>query len=278
MELSIPKYLTDYFKDLEKQHGIVLKDSQKLWYSMKYKELGEDIKQEYPSTSEESFMGSSDGFWYLKDMGECRYKGRITNVPFQPQTMVYTAFDLGFADATAIWFYQHLPSGAIHLIDYYENTGEGLAHYLSHMATLPFFKRIMMHYLPHDAAAHEKGSGLSLEQQAKDLGMSVTVMNRYNPTRSTLMLEIQRARQLIARCYFDESNCARGIKCLENYRKKWNEAMNCYTSEAVHDFASHAADAFRLLAQVVETKARKPSDSSMAEERKKIRRAKSLRF
>ena len=108
--------------------------------------------------------------------------------------------------------------------------------------------------------------------------MNVSVVNRYNPTKSSLMLEIQRARQLIARCYFDESNCARGIKCLENYRKKWNESMNCYMSEAVHDFASHAADAFRLLAQVVETQARKPSHSSMVEERKKIRRAKSLRF
>lgn len=273
MHIPIPKYLTEYFESLEKEHGITLTLPQKRWYTMKYNELGENIKQEYPSTENESFMGSSEGFWYLKEVNEARQVKRITTVPFQPQCLVNTAWDLGFRDATSIWFYQQLPSGAIHIIDYYENSGEGLAHYVAYMKTLPYYGKMGVHYMPHDAAAHEKGSGLSVEQQAKDLGLDVRILKRYNPSKSTLLMEIQRARSLLARCYFDEEKCAVGIKCLESYRKKWNEFMACYTSDAVHDFASHGADAFRALAQAVETEARRPNFQQLEDERKKIARA-----
>lgn len=273
MEIIIPKYLTDYFTSLEKEHGISLTLPQKRWYTMKYKELGEEIRQEYPSTAEESFMGSSDGFWYLRELNMSREQGRITTVPFQPQCVVQTAWDLGYRDKTAIWFFQHLPSGAIHVIDYYENSGEGLAFYYSYLRTLPYYKSITVHHMPHDAAAHEKGSGLSLEQQAKELGLDVNILRRYNNANSTLIMEIQRCREVIARCFFDEEKCAVGIKCLENYRKKWNESMACYTDSPVHDWASHGSDSFRYMCQAIETMARTPDKKALEEERKKIRNA-----
>jgi len=270
MEIIIPKYLKEYFESLEKEHGITLSLPQKNWYTMKYKELGEQIKQEFPSTPDESFMGSTDGFWYLRDLNEAREAGRISRVPYQPQCMVYSAWDLGFRDACSIWFFQILPSGAVHIIDYYENSGEGLAHYYSHIKTLKFADRIEMHYMPHDAAAHEKASGLSVEIKARDLGMPVTVLQRYNPSKSTFVLEIQRAREVLSRCFIDEERCAVGIKSLENYRKKWNESMAFYTDEPVHDSASHAADSFRYLSQAVELKSRRPTAISLEEERRKI--------
>lgn len=245
---------------------------------MKYNELGEDIKQEYPSTPDEAFMGSSEGFWYLKELNQCREAGRITSVPFQPQCLVHTAWDLGFGDCTSVWFYQQLPSGSLHIIDYYENSGEGLSHYISYIRTLPYKEKMGSYHMPHDAGSHEMGSGLSVAQQAKDLGVDVNILNRYNPSKSSMVMEIQRARNLIARCYFDESNTAQGLKRLENYRKKWNESMCCYTSEPVHDWASHGSDAFRYLAQAVETGARKPDDSKMQEERRKIRNARRMRI
>lgn len=278
IDIPIPKYLNEYFESLEKEHGIELSLPKKRWYTMKYKELGEEIRQEYPSTPEESFMGSSEGYWYLKELNEARQQHRITNVPFQPQCLVHTAWDLGFRDQTSIWFYQQLPSGAIHIIDYYENSGEGLAHYVAYLNSQKYRDVYGTHHMPHDAAAHEKGSGLSVAQQAKDSGLDVNILRRYTSSKSSFIMEIQRARNLIGRCYFDESHCAVGIRNLENYRKKWNESMVCYTSEPVHDVASHGSDAFRYLAQAVETEARKPSDAKMEQERKKIQKAKRYRI
>ena len=166
----------------------------------------------------------------------------------------------------------------MHIIDYYENSGEALSHYISYIQTLPYKEKMGSYHMPHDAGAHELGSGLSVAQQAKDLGVDVNILNRYNPSKSSMVMEIQRARNLIARCYFDESNTAQGVKCLESYRKKWNESMVCYTSEPVHDIASHGSDAFRYLAQAVETNARRPDKSRLEAERRKIKNARRMRI
>jgi len=278
IEIPIPRYLGDYFTSLEKEHGITLTMPQKRWYTMKYKELGEEIRQEYPSTPDESFMGSSDGFWYLKELNRARQDGRITKIPFQSQCLVHTAWDIGYNDSTCIWFFQQLPSGAIHVIDYYENAGEGVAHYAAYLMTLKYRASYGKHHMPHDAAAHEKGTGLSYERQARELGLDVNILKRYNPSKTSFLAEIQRTRNLIDRCWFDEEGAATGIRMLENYRKKWNEQMVSYTSEPVHDFASHGADAFRYLAQAVEKKARKSDGTELEEERQKLRAARRSRI
>jgi len=275
MEIIIPKYLSDYFVSLSKECGVVLSDAQKRWYAMKYKELGDQIKQEYPSTPEESFMGSSEGFWYLKELNEAYQDKRVTKVPYQPQVPVQTAWDLGFRDKTSIWFYQQLPSGSLHVIDYYENSGEGLIHYVSYINTTPYKNNIFKHHMPHDAAAHDIASGLSVYKQAKELGLDVNILSRYNTgnSKSKFLLEVQRVRNLLSRCYFDESKCAVGLKCLMSYKKKWNETMSCYTDEAIHDWASHGADAFRYLAQAAETQSLRKEKSKIEEDRAKLRMA-----
>ena len=38
-----------------------------------------------------------------------------------------------------------------------------------------------------------------------------------------------------------------GIKALENYKKKWNDRHGCWSSKPLHNFASHGADALRML-------------------------------
>ena len=269
----IPKYLKTYFKSLEEEHGIFLEPGQKLWYAMKYKELGDDIKREYPSTPEESFMGSNEGFWYAKEMNVAQEDGRITQVPFQKNMQVYTAWDIGFGDPTAIWFFQLVPTGSINIIDYYENQGEGLIHYITYLQKIKYSNNYAKHFFPHDAAAHDKGSGLSLEKQAKDLGMKVQVLDRYNTRKSSFVIEVQRCRNMISQCYFDEEKCAAGINSLRAYKKRWNEKMAFYTDEPVHDQHSHAADAFRYMAQAIYLEINKSSQSALEKERQKIARA-----
>ena len=249
--MSLPQPILDYFESLEKEHGIKTTSAQKKWYFSKYRELGDNIYQEYPSTPDEAFRGSSEGFFYLKELNQIRELGQIGKVPHQPNLATYTAWDLGFGDSTSIWMFQMLPTGSIHVIDFYENNGEGLHHYEQVLRQKKY--NYAKHFLPHDAGAHDAASGLSYAEQARRLNMEVIVLNRQKPGKSSFMAEIQRVRNTLARCFFDEAKCSYGLKCLEGYRKKWNEQMGSYTSEPVHDWASHASDSFRYLVQAVET-------------------------
>lgn len=59
---------------------------------------------------------------------------------------------------------------------------------------------------------------------------------------------IDAVRNTLNRCWFEEGKCVKGIATLENYKKQWNDGHGCWSSLPVHNFASHVADAFRMLA------------------------------
>jgi hypothetical protein len=55
-------------------------------------------------------------------------------------------------------------------------------------------------------------------------------------------------RNILHRCYFDEEKCSKGIQMLDNYRKEWNDPLGCWRDRPLHNFASHGADSFRIMA------------------------------
>jgi hypothetical protein len=93
-------------------------------------------------------------------MAEAREAGRVTSVPHDPSVPVWTAWDLGFTDSTAIWFAQ-VVGKEIHIIDYYEAASGGgdLGHYVRELRSRPYV--YARHLLPHDAEAKELGTGKS---------------------------------------------------------------------------------------------------------------------
>ena len=191
-----------------------------------------------------SFELGQEGSYYGKYMTQALQDGRICNVPFDPAVQVITVWDLGIGDSTAIWFCQQI-GGEIHLIDYYERSGEGLAHYASMLEN----KRIennwiyQAHYAPHDIEARELNTGLSRKDYARQLGIQF-----YTLPKISIDAGIEAVRAILPRCWFDERKCAAGIKALENYRKRFDEKHNVYSNIPLHDWASHGADAFRYLA------------------------------
>jgi len=53
---------------------------------------------------------------------------------------------------------------------------------------------------------------------------------------------------MLPTCYFNKDTTKFGVECLRNYRRVFNEKLNVYQEKALHDWSSHAADAFRYLA------------------------------
>ena len=57
---------------------------------------------------------------------------------------------------------------------------------------------------------------------------------------------------LFPRCYFDEKKTLRGMECLCNYRREYNDKLGEFKATPVHDWASHGADAWRYLAVAIQ--------------------------
>lgn len=198
----------------------------------------DEFDQEWYLSTEAAIKGA----YYGKEMAAALKQGRITRVPFDPSLPVDTDWDLGIDDYMAIIFSQSLRSGEVRLVDYYENSGEGFPHYVKVLAERGYVYG--RHYPPHDIAVRELGTGKSRKEVAASLGLKFE-----NPEAKMDVADgIDAARLLLARCWFDETKTARLIECLRQYRKAYNTKLEVFTSQPVHNWASHGADAFRGLA------------------------------
>ncbi len=191
-----------------------------------------------------NFNRGQEGSYYGSQVENLRKKGQICNVALDPAVPVRTYFDLGIGDSTAIWWAQFVGK-EIHLVNYYENSGEGLAHYAR---ILDDYRRETqciydLHVAPHDIQARELSTGKTRLEAARRLGLNFRVAPKLS-----LESGIESVRMILSRCWFDEKACEQGIKCLENYRKDYNEKYKVYSDRPKHDWSSHGADAFRMLA------------------------------
>jgi len=204
-------------------------------------------EDQYAQEFECSWVANVPGAVFGKELQDADDKERITKVPHDPRYRVDTFWDIGMHDYTAIWFAQVVGRGEVHVIDYYENRGEGLPHYVRHLNSLNY--TYGYHYGPHDLEVREVGSGKSRRETAYDLGLNFRVVPRL-PVEDG----IHAARLLIPRCYFDRDNCRQGLESLRHYHRAYNERTRTFRDNPVHDWSSHAADAFRYMAVGMETR------------------------
>jgi hypothetical protein len=167
----------------------------------------------------------------------------VASVPWDPAAKVHTAWDLGIGDSTAIWFFQQVGL-EIHVIDYHENAGVGLGHYVGELEARRGRGWVFgEHLLPHDAKARELSTGRSREQALRALGVRPRILP-LEPVEDG----INAVRNLLPRCWFDTGRCARGIEALRQYRRDYEDRLKAFKGRPLHDWTSHAADAFRYLA------------------------------
>lgn len=237
--LSMSEEMQEYFLSLAGA-GIHLEEEQKNWYALRFATQGEDMRREFPSTPDEAFEASNEGLYYGRHISQARLEKRIGHVPYDETIPVYTAWDLGYNDSTAIWFFQVIGK-EIRLIDFLEGSGESLAHWLGQVKSREYIYE--KHLAPHDIMVHEYSSGMTRQASARKMGINLIPVPRVD-----IIPGIDAARGILNRCWFDERKCAKGIKCIENYKKEWNDRAGCWNSSPLHNWASHGADAFRVLA------------------------------
>jgi len=186
----------------------------------------------------------ADGAIYKAEFEQIKRENRICKVPHDPNLPVYTGWDLGILDSTAIWFCQ-IYGKEKRIIDYHEASDEPLAYYariLDEKAREHGY-RYERHFAPHDIAARDLSSGVSREQTMAKLGYRMTKGARLGPED-----RIEATRQFLKDCWFDESRCSHGIRALQNYRREFNDKLDQFKAHPVHDWASHGSDAFGELA------------------------------
>lgn len=204
------------------------------------------IQQEYFC----SFTRGAEGSYYGKQIQKARDEGRLTNLSVNPAYPVYTSWDIGKGDSTAIWFFQCLDNGKYNFVHYYENHGTELEHYCRYLENWRIKHDVIWgrHFFPHDMQQEEYMSAITRIEAARKMGINGDILQK-----SGIEDGINVARSILSFCSFDIVNCARGIKCLDFYRKKYNEALKVYYNEACHDQWSHGSDSFRYAAVGLKT-------------------------
>jgi hypothetical protein len=206
-------------------------------------------EEQYAQEFECSFDAAVVGSYYGRLLSRAEADKRIAGVPYDPAALVWTAWDLGIRDATAIWFAQ-MVGREIRIIDYYEASGVDLGHYVREINLRPY--AYAGHIVPHDAQAKELGTGKSRLEVLESLGLKHLTLAPLHRIEDG----INAVRMVIPRCWFDAQKCARGIDALKLYRADYDAALRALRPHPIHDWTSHAADAFRYLAMTLDRSVR----------------------
>jgi hypothetical protein len=200
-------------------------------------------QDQYAQEFECSFDAAIPGAYYAQIISSIEQAGRLRPIAWEPALPVHTGWDLGIGDPTGIWFAQ-VVNGEPRIIDYLEASGVGLEYYArqlrsDHRAEWTYG----MHFLPHDVQVKELGSGQSRVDVLRGFGIIPTVL-----PMSSIDSGISHVRFLLRKCWFNTERCGDGIEALRQYRSDYDEKRQALKPTPLHDWTSHAADAFRYLA------------------------------
>jgi phage terminase large subunit len=209
-----------------------------------------------PEQYEQEFQCSFDaailGAYFGKEIAQAERDGRITDVAYDPAVKVYTAWDLGIGDSTAIWFWQ-VAGNEIRVIDHYEAHSQGLPHFAGVLAAKSY--AYAADWVPHDARVRELGTGRTRVETLVQLGRSPRLVPMHNVEDG-----INAARMTLPKVWFDKTACKDGIEALRQYRAEFDEKTKAFKDKPRHDWACHSADAFRYLCMAWREMTPQPED------------------
>lgn len=199
-----------------------------------------------------------DGSIYADEIRQMIKEERIGSVPYNPSKPVYTFWDLGHSDKTAIWFVQRAGM-EFNVIRYYENQLKKMPFYIKYLQDTGY--TFEYHALPHDGD-DETLSNVTPKKQLQAHKYTVRIIER--PSKK--FLGINAARSVFPLCNFDEVNCADGLQCLKQYCYKVDEETGAFSKEPAHNTPwSHGADGFQTFALSLKTETESKKKKSEVE-------------
>jgi phage terminase large subunit len=205
---------------------------------------------QYDHIWEGGYVSVVEGAYYAKNLTEARAQGRIGRVAADPLLTIRLFFDIGGtgakADAVAIWAAQFV-GREVRALKYHEAAGQPLAYHINWLRSQGYTPDKAQVWLPHDGSTNDKVYDVSYESALKAAGYTVTVIP--NQGKGAAAARIETARRHFPAVWVDEEGCRGGLDALGWYHEKKDEARQIGLGPE-HDWASHGADAFGLMAVV----------------------------
>ncbi|HWA60869.1 MAG TPA: PBSX family phage terminase large subunit [Caulobacteraceae bacterium] len=210
----------------------------------------ERFPERYSHVWEGDYARAFEGAYYAACLAKAEAEGRIGKVAADPLLPVRAVFDLGGAgagaDAMAIWIVQWVDR-EIRVLDYLEGQGQVLGYYTAELRRRGWGEAHCV--LPHDGMNANAVTGKRYEDHLRDAGFSVEVVA--NQGRGAALMRVEAARRLFPRIWFDAAATAAGREALGAYHERRDEARGVGLGPE-HNWSSHAADAFGLMAVAYE--------------------------
>ncbi len=201
---------------------------------------------QYGHIWEGEYLTVAAGAYFAKQLAQARAERRIGKVAADPLMTLRAVWDIGGtgakADATAIWIVQYV-GREIRFLDYYEAVGQPLATHVGWLRDNGYGKALCV--LPHDGAQHDKIQQTTYEGALREAGFEVRVVR--NQGAGAANARIEAARRLFPSMHFDEEKCSGGLEAIGWYHEKRDTDRNIGLGPE-HDWSSHGADAFGLVA------------------------------
>ena len=211
-----------------------------------------DNPDSYSHVWEGAYATAIRGAYFTKQMLAMLAERRVGRVAFDPLMKRRLFADIGGtganADAFTLWGAQFV-GREVRVLDYYEAVGQEIGYHLQWMREHKYLPGETEIYLPHDGATHDKVYSVSYQSALEAAGYSVTVVP--NQGKGAAMARVHAARRILPSVWMNEDTTEPGRDALQYYHEKWDEERDIGLGPE-HDWASHGADAFGLLAVVAE--------------------------
>lgn len=206
----------------------------------------ENRPERYGHTWEGEYATVLDGAYYSKHLTVAQLEGRISFFAADPLMTTYAIWDIGSssrkADATAIWIVQFI-GAEVRVLNYYEASGQDFATHVNWLRSGGYGGAICV--LPHDGVKHDTVHSVTPESYLRTAGFVVETVP--NQGKGAAMMRVEAARQMFPNVRFNDEATKGGREALGWYHERIDEKRGIGLGPE-HDWSSHAADAFGLVA------------------------------
>lgn len=181
---------------------------------------------------------------------------RITTDLIQPNQNLYTAWDIGVKDATAIILFQLSNKNGVlwpNIVGYIENNNRELSYYVDECRqfSAKHHLTIHTHFIPHDGGNRNFCVGLkTMANFMADMGETAKIVAK----PESQMVAIEAMRQKLHITSFEREASQRLIDCIANYSKEYDAKMGTYKDHPVHNWASHGVKAYQTMTLALDRK------------------------